>query len=158
MAMEFCARVENARRDIFNALMTKGSSGVMQEVYVLLASVAQEGASPCANFKDIVAAAQVDIIDTIITNGFKHPVIEIAINNWISTIQNSRSKVDPEADLKKAVRDVVNSVEEHNGNAPGHGHSVPGIWDLDNKEGIKGQPCERCAKWQRMKTLAGITS
>lgn len=32
------------------------------------------------------------------------------------------------------------------GNAPGHGHSVPGIWDSDNGE-LAGKECAWCKVW-----------
>lgn len=35
------------------------------------------------------------------------------------------------------------------GNAPGHGHEVPGIWDADNGE-KSGQPCYWCSTWRRI--------
>ena len=35
------------------------------------------------------------------------------------------------------------------GNAPGHQHIVPGIWDDDNGK-LSGQPCEWCATWTRV--------
>ena len=34
----------------------------------------------------------------------------------------------------------------HRGNAPGHGHETPGIWDADNGEKA-GQPCVWCKDW-----------
>ena len=38
------------------------------------------------------------------------------------------------------------------GNAPGHGHSVIGIWDSDN--GAKsGEPCAWCLTWQKFTAL-----
>jgi hypothetical protein len=34
------------------------------------------------------------------------------------------------------------------GNAPGHAHEVPGVWDSDNDE-LAGKPCAWCAVWAR---------
>ena len=34
------------------------------------------------------------------------------------------------------------------GNAPGHAHDVPGVWDSDNGE-LAGKPCAWCAVWAR---------
>ena len=34
------------------------------------------------------------------------------------------------------------------GNAPGHAHEVPGVWDDDNGE-LAGKPCAWCAVWAR---------
>ncbi len=35
------------------------------------------------------------------------------------------------------------------GNAPNHGHSVPGVWDASNGPDLGGKPCEWCAAWNR---------
>ena len=37
----------------------------------------------------------------------------------------------------------------HDGNAPGHAHTVPGRWDRD------GSPCAWCATWARAEALVG---
>lgn len=34
------------------------------------------------------------------------------------------------------------------GNAPGHAHEVPGVWDSDNGD-LAGKPCAWCAMWAR---------
>lgn len=39
------------------------------------------------------------------------------------------------------------------GNAPGHGHTIPGVWDDDNRKEIAGKPCKWCAAWSRMRGL-----
>jgi hypothetical protein len=42
--------------------------------------------------------------------------------------------------------------EDDGGNAPGHGHEVPGIWDSDN--GAKaGKPCAWCLTWAKFTSL-----
>lgn len=41
-----------------------------------------------------------------------------------------------------------------NGNAPGHGHSVTGVWDSDNGE-LAGKPCAWCAIWNEARELVG---
>lgn len=50
-------------------------------------------------------------------------------------------------------RSIVSAVvREHphrrhlNGNAPGHGHSIPGVWDSDNGE-LAGTECAWCKTW-----------
>ncbi|WP_312196557.1 hypothetical protein [Pseudomonas luteola] len=56
-----------------------------------------------------------------------------------------------EAELADAVSLFKLVMDEHpgkerNGNAPGHCHQIPGIWDSDN--GAKaGKPCAWCAVW-----------
>ena len=34
------------------------------------------------------------------------------------------------------------------GNAPNHGHSIPGVWDQSNDPDLAGKPCEWCAAWR----------
>ena len=53
-------------------------------------------------------------------------------------------------------RDLLKEIFRHyeaarlpDGNAPGHHHVVPGIWDDDNGK-LSGQPCEWCATWTRV--------
>ena len=38
------------------------------------------------------------------------------------------------------------------GNAPGHGHEIPGVWDSDNGA-LAGKPCAWCATWAHAKAL-----
>lgn len=40
-----------------------------------------------------------------------------------------------------------------NGNAPGHSHSRPGIWDSDNGE-LAGKACSWCAIWRAAEKIA----
>lgn len=39
-----------------------------------------------------------------------------------------------------------------NGNAPGHGHDVPGIWDSDNGD-LAGKPCAWCLAWNTARAM-----
>ncbi len=43
-----------------------------------------------------------------------------------------------------------------NGNAPGHGHQTPGVWDDDwgNRNSGRVGPCEWCALWERARHQA----
>lgn len=42
--------------------------------------------------------------------------------------------------------------DEREGNAPGHAHTIPGIWDYDN--GAKaGKPCAWCLTWRKFTAL-----
>jgi hypothetical protein len=46
--------------------------------------------------------------------------------------------------------------DEKPGNAPGHAHSVVGIWDDDN--GVKaGKPCAWCLMWKKFTALIVIS-
>ena len=37
------------------------------------------------------------------------------------------------------------------GNAPGHGHTVPGVWDDDNSHALAGTKCQWCEVWANAK-------
>lgn len=51
---------------------------------------------------------------------------------------------------------VVRELGEGNdGNAPGHAHSRPGIWDWDNGERA-GKPCSWCLCWGKFTKLVAI--
>lgn len=40
--------------------------------------------------------------------------------------------------------------DEGDGNAPGHSHDIPGVWDSDNGK-LAGKPCAWCAVWNKAK-------
>lgn len=42
--------------------------------------------------------------------------------------------------------------DRNDGNAPGHGHSIPGVWDSDNGA-LAGKPCAWCAVWKKAKEI-----
>lgn len=49
--------------------------------------------------------------------------------------------------LTAVVDEMQREDGEYTGNAPGHGHEVPGIWDSDN--GMRaGKPCAWCRTWK----------
>ena len=73
------------------------------------------------------------------------------------------------ADVYKSQRDELLDVfqlviaemehrDRNDGNAPGHGHDIPGVWDSDNGA-LAGKPCAWCAVWKKAKELcAAIAS
>lgn len=46
-----------------------------------------------------------------------------------------------------ALKALHEEIDEGDGNGPGHGHSITGVWDSDNGA-LSGQPCEHCANWK----------
>ena len=50
------------------------------------------------------------------------------------------------------VMDELGKRHCHGGNAPGHGHTIPGVWDSDNGE-LAGKPCAWCAVYNKAKEL-----
>ena len=43
--------------------------------------------------------------------------------------------------------------QEYRGNAPGHAHAVPGIWDSDNVPYLAGKPCAWCLAYSTARKL-----
>ncbi len=37
--------------------------------------------------------------------------------------------------------------DDYDGNGPGHGHVVPGVWDETNAAYMAGMACVWCAEW-----------
>lgn len=54
--------------------------------------------------------------------------------------------------LDAVVREFDHREEGRDGNAPGHGHSIPGVWDEDNGP-IAGTTCAWCATWKIVREL-----
>ena len=71
-----------------------------------------------------------------------------------------RLAIEIAARMQRAILDVVEykgdkwdrAPHQHkNGNAPGHGHAVPGIWDVSNGAAYGGgSACSWCAAWNTM--------
>lgn len=53
--------------------------------------------------------------------------------------------------LMEAVLREIPHREGRRGNAPGHGHSVPGVWDCDNGA-LAGKKCAWCKVWNEALT------
>ena len=47
--------------------------------------------------------------------------------------------------------------DRSDGNAPGHGHEIPGVWDSDNGA-LAGKPCAWCAVWNKAKEFCNAFS
>lgn len=64
-------------------------------------------------------------------------------------------------ELAEALRSLVDETIKHQpppgyratGNAPGHAHRRPGIWDPGNAPEIENKPCSLCAAWNRAVSL-----
>lgn len=52
--------------------------------------------------------------------------------------------------LEAVIRETPNKFPSQNLNAPGHSHSIPGIWDSDNiRNGLAGKQCAWCFAWNK---------
>lgn len=59
-------------------------------------------------------------------------------------------------DVLEAVLREMPGRKDNNGNAPGHGHRIPGIWDSDNGP-LAGKPCAWCLAWNTAKKMLAAT-
>ena len=58
--------------------------------------------------------------------------------------------------LMTSLLDHLGERDNGTGNAPGHAHEVPGVWDSDNGE-LAGKPCAWCAVWAEAKASGLMT-
>lgn len=81
---------------------------------------------------------------------FTDPWPELLERGWTETPLYAHPPSQPDAAaLVELLVDVFSSPElriDNRGNAPGHGHQIPGIWDSDNGDRA-GTECAWCKKW-----------
>jgi len=53
--------------------------------------------------------------------------------------------------LEAVMREIPS--REYRGNAPGHAHSIPGIWDGDNRPELAGKPCAWCVAYSTARQM-----
>lgn len=95
----------------------------------------------------IWTSAQKDIRKLAETVGFE------LVPLYTSPVVAAPARVpDGLADVMAAVFRELEHREGSRGNAPGHSHDVPGVWDSDNGP-ISGQPCAWCALWNKAKAM-----
>ena len=63
-----------------------------------------------------------------------------------------------QAEVGEALRRLVSAIidddgGDDDGNAPGHAHETPGVWDDDNSAEIAGKACELCAAWNHARAV-----
>lgn len=58
--------------------------------------------------------------------------------------------------LLAALLDELGERDHGDGNAPGHCHEIPGVWDSDNGKKA-GTKCAWCATWAKAKTMGLMT-
>lgn len=54
--------------------------------------------------------------------------------------------------MRSVVAEHPRRPDKNDGNGPGHGHAVPGVWDEDNGE-LAGKPCAWCSIWNAAKGI-----
>lgn len=67
-------------------------------------------------------------------------------------IDELAAQVEATNALMSELLDQLGEREDGRGNAPGHGHEIPGIWDSDNGA-LAGKPCAWCATWAHAKAV-----
>lgn len=88
---------------------------------------------------------------------------DMLYNSWPCPDCNQAEAAAPTPRVPDGWRDVLEAVlremparKDNNGNAPGHGHRIPGIWDSDNGP-LAGKPCAWCLTWNKAKKLLAAT-
>jgi hypothetical protein len=100
----------------------------------------------------IVAIEQRDYLDALAKEYFEK------LNGWQSACITAEKQRDELLKTFGLVIDELESRHGNDGNAPGHGHEIPGVWDNDNGK-LAGKPCAWCAVWAKAKELrAAIAS
>jgi len=84
--------------------------------------------------------------DAIACNQFcyagNHPAMNAANAAFIVRACNSHYQ------LVEALRGIIDHFDCSHGNAPGHDHLIPGVWDKDVSNGAKGgTQCVWCEQW-----------
>lgn len=81
------------------------------------------------------------------------PPVGSPVPLYASPLPQEPREAEGMTDEDRAILEAVRrELEEYDGNAPGHAHEVPGIWDSDN--GAKsGQPCAWCLTWKKFTRL-----
>jgi hypothetical protein len=74
---------------------------------------------------------------------------EVSLPEFVERIRQDHSAED--LAILEAVRREMD--EDDGGNAPGHSHSRPGIWDDDNVPSKAGKPCAWCLTWSKFTAL-----
>lgn len=54
--------------------------------------------------------------------------------------------------MRRVVAEHPRRSHKNDGNGPGHGHAIPGVWDEDNGE-LAGKPCAWCSIWNAAKGI-----
>lgn len=77
-----------------------------------------------------------------------------AVEEWTSPAAKEIESLRSEnSEYRELLRELLVQLCENpgireDGNAPGHAHQVPGVWDDDNDE-LSGKSCAWCAVWTR---------
>ena len=143
MSIEAIKHYEAALREAF----PRGATGdVFEHWNKARIAIAEAG-------KQEPVALQMDVIVVnLVREGInKHRARELAEHFIKHT--HPQPKREPLTDEDKAILEAVRrELDEGDGNAPGHGHRVVGIWDEDNGDKA-GKPCAWCLTWAKFTKL-----
>lgn len=76
------------------------------------------------------------------------------VANELRALRKVQAERDECREAIAAVADEIPYRITSKGNAPGHSHSEPGVWDSDNGE-LAGKPCAWCRVWALAKSMSG---
>ncbi|MCR4319717.1 MAG: hypothetical protein NUV74_05200 [Candidatus Brocadiaceae bacterium] len=95
------------------------------------------------------AGAQSRLIAPVLCHIPSHPANRGSAG--LGTEQNCNECVEIKAMLFRLI-DEIGVRDRNDGNAPGHCHRIPGIWDRDNGDKA-GTQCSWCAIWAKAKSM-----
>ncbi|MGL6245664.1 hypothetical protein [Pseudomonas sp.] len=87
--------------------------------------------------------------------GYTRELDAVSMRNYDLRQQLAEAQAVPDGfvEVMAAVFREIEAIGEHGkGNAPGHCHEVPGVWDGDNGQ-LAGQPCAWCALWNKASAI-----
>lgn len=79
--------------------------------------------------------------------------LKVALGKCVDRVEEQKAEIKRLRDMLRAVVEQLSGRQIRSiGDAPGHSHDRPGIWDDDNSE-LSGQPCAWCALWKEAVAL-----
>lgn len=94
--------------------------------------------------------ADMQLVETNLRQQIAHMNDEIAgLKSDVAYVEKQRDEL---LSVFGVVIDELETKHGNDGNAPGHGHEVAGVWDSDNGK-LAGKPCGWCAVWAKAKDI-----
>ena len=78
-------------------------------------------------------------------------------SHYMRDLYETMAKAAPDKsdEWREALEAVMREMPDrgYRGNAPGHAHQIPGVWDSDNVPALAGNPCAWCLAYKTARTL-----
>ena len=116
-------------------------------------------ATLCADLQDATSsAAEADEMWPAVAPHRVAVMVPLAEYQALPTASDSVEQLEKAAAesreiVRALMRELPRNLRGDRGNAPGHSHLIPGVWDNDNGS-LSGQPCAWCMAWSKAKAYA----